>query len=267
MPDPLYRQIADQLRHRIEAGDLKQGMQVPTEDQLMASYHASRNTVRGALKELTTRGLVYTLHGKGTFVAERVSPIVTTLTTDPKTGRGGGEGLVYTAEVAASGRSPSATEPAVGIRKAGPRVGYLLGIAEDAEVISRHEMRYVDDLPWSVQTSFYPRSLSRQAPRLLDTGNISEGTVVYLAECGIFQAGYQDAIEWRAPDESETAYFGLPLDGHVQVVEIRRIAFDQEENRVRLTITVYRADRNRFLINVGNVPASVLYQESAHEDT
>jgi DNA-binding GntR family transcriptional regulator len=84
MPDPLYRQIADQLRHRIEAGDLKQGMQVPTEDQLMASYHASRNTVRGALKELTTRGLVYTLHGKGTFVAERVSPIVTTLTTDPK---------------------------------------------------------------------------------------------------------------------------------------------------------------------------------------
>jgi GntR family transcriptional regulator len=265
MAGPLYRQIANQLRRRIEAGDLREGMQVPTEDQLMASYHASRNTVRGALKELTTRGLVYTLHGKGTFVAERVSPIVTTLTTDPKTGRGGGEGLVYTAEVAASGRSSSADDPAVGIRKAGTVVAHLLRIAEDAEVVSRNERRYVDGLPWSLQTSFYPRNLSRRAPRLLDTGNIAEGTVVYLAECGVQQAGYQDAIEWRAPDQEETAYFDLPADGHVQVVEIRRIAFDQDENRVRLTITVYRADRNRFIINVGNIPATAMYQEAAHQ--
>src|SRR5436190_2423007 len=100
MTGPLYRQIADNLRHRIEMGGLGEGARVPTEDQLMASYHASRNTVRAALKELTTRGLVYTLHGKGTFVSRRVSPIVTTLSSDPKTGSGGGEGLVYTAEVA-----------------------------------------------------------------------------------------------------------------------------------------------------------------------
>lgn len=254
MAGPLYRQIADGLRRGIEAGELKPGMQVPTEDQLMATYHASRNTVRGALKELTTRGLVHTLHGKGTFVSERVSPLVTTLTTDPQTGRGGGEGLVYTAEVAASGRSPSKDNIVVGIRKAGPAIAHFLGISEGAEVIGRHERRYVDGLPWSLQTSFYPRNLSQQAPRLLDTGDILPGTVPYLAECGIHQAGYQDAIEWRAPDEVETGYFDLPADGHVQVVEIRRTAFDQDGNRVRLTVTVYRADRNRFLINVGKVP-------------
>jgi GntR family transcriptional regulator len=254
MAGPLYRQIADKLRRRIEAGELQPGMQVPTEDELMASYHVSRNTVRGALKELTTRGLVYTLHGKGTFVAERISPIVTTLTTDPKTGRGGGEGFVYTTEVSASGRSPSKGEPEVRIRKAGPEVARLLGILADTEIISRHEKRYVDDLPWSLQTSFYPRSLSRRAPRLLDTGDIEEGTVVYLAQFGIRQVGYQDEIGWRAPDEEETAYFDLPADGHVQVAEIRRTAFDQDGNRLRLTITVYRADRNRFVVNVGNVP-------------
>jgi GntR family transcriptional regulator len=93
MAGPLYRQIADQLRHLIESDALKAGMQIPTEDQLMEQYHASRNTVRGALKELTTRGLVYTLHGKGTFVSELLAPIVITLTSDPKTGRGGGAGL------------------------------------------------------------------------------------------------------------------------------------------------------------------------------
>jgi GntR family transcriptional regulator len=94
---------------------------------------------------------------------------------------------------------------------------------------------------------------------LLHTGNIEEGTVAYLTACGIQQAGYQDAIEWRAPDEQEIDYFDLPADGRVQVVEIRRIAFDQNQNRARVTITVYRADRNRFVINVGTVPISELY--------
>jgi len=40
------------------------------------------------------------------------------------------------------------------------------------------------------------------------------------------------------------------------VTQIYRVAFDQHENRVRLTITVYRADRNRFIIIVGDVPTS-----------
>jgi GntR family transcriptional regulator len=256
MAGPLYRQIADDLRRKIESGELGEGMRVPTEDQLMATYHASRNTVRGALKELSTRGLVHTLHGRGTFVAERVRPIVTTLSGDPKTGKGGGEGLVYTAEVAASGRSPSADEPRVEIRKAVPAVAHPLKIPENTEVIVRRQRRYVDGRPWSSQTSYYPRSLSRRAPRLLDTGDLEEGTVAYMAQCGIRQAGYQDAIQWRASDEEETRYFDLPADGHVQVVEIRRIAFDQDNNRVRLTFTVYRADRNQFVINVGDVPIS-----------
>jgi GntR family transcriptional regulator len=251
---PIYRQIADDLRRRIESGDLGEGTRIPTEDQLMAAFHASRNTVRVALRELATRGLVYTLHSKGTFVSERVSPIVTTLTGDPKTGLGGGEGIVYTAEVAASGRSPTTDEPRVELGKADSPVAHLLQIPVGTEIIIRHQNRYVDDRRWSLQTSYYPMSLSQRAPRLLHPGDIKQGTVAYMAELGIQQAGYQDAIEWRAPDEEETAYFGLPADGHVQVVEIRRVAFDPKGNRIRLTTTVYRADRNRFVLNVGAVP-------------
>jgi GntR family transcriptional regulator len=254
MAGPLYRQIADDLRRKIESGELDEGMRLPTEDQFMGSYNASRNTVRAALRELTTRGLVHTFHGKGTFVSKQVKPIVTTLTSDPKTGSGGGEGFVYTAEVAASGRSASTGKPRVEITTASPAIAHSLRIREGSEIISRHQKRYVDGLPWSLQTSYYPRSLSDLAPRLLGTGDIEEGTVAYLAEQGIKQAGYQDALEWRAPNEDETVYFDLPADGHIQVVEIYRVAFDQRGAPVRLTITAYRADRNRFVINVGSVP-------------
>lgn len=256
MAEPRYQEIAWDLRHKINSGVLPQGSRLPTEDELIEEYRASRNTVRSALKELSVRGLVYTLHGKGTFVSEDVPSIVTTLSTDPVTRRGGGEGLVYTAEVARSGRKATTNRLMVGVQKAGPNVATSLRIPEGTDVIFRHEERMVDGLPWSLQTSFYRRSLAERAPRLLDTDDISEGAVAYLRSCGIEQAGYRDAIETRKPDVDETRFFGIPSDGRVEVTEIYRLGFDQDHNRVRLTITVYRADRNRFVFNVGNVPTS-----------
>ena len=255
MAGPLYREIARDLRRKINSGALEQGSRLPTEDELMKQYRASRNTVRGAVRELSIRGLVYTLHGKGTFVTEDVPPIVTTLTTDPATGGGGGEGGVYTAEVAASGRQATTTgPPRVELQKANPAVADSLRIPEGSEVISRHEGRLVDGRPWSLQTSFFPRELADRAPRLLNSDDISEGTVQYLRSCGIEQAGYRDAIEVRKPNQIETEFFGIPSDGRIEMTEIYRVAFDQHHNRVRLTVTVYRADRNRFIIKVGEVP-------------
>jgi GntR family transcriptional regulator len=258
MAVPLYREIAADLRRKINSGKLEQGSRLPTEDELMESYHASRNTVRGAIRELALRGLVDTLHGKGTFVTEYVPPIVTTLTTeDPATGGGGGEGRVYTAEVAASGRvATNSGPPRVEVQKARADVADSLRIPEGSEVISRNEERLVDGRPWSLQTSFYPRSLADRAPRLLSSDDISEGAVHYLRGCGIEQAGYRDAIEVRKPNPKEVEFFGIPSDGRVEVAEIYRVGFDQHHNRVRLTITVYRADRTRFVINVGDVPVN-----------
>ena len=158
--------------------------------------------------------------------------------------------------MAASGRKATTSDLMVGVQKATQAVASSLRIPEGSDVIFRNEKRMVDGLPWSLQTSFYPRSLEDRAPRLLDTDDISEGAVTYLRSRGIEQAGYRDSIEVRKPDPTETEFFGIPSDGRVEVTEIYRITFDQHENRVRLTITVYRADRNRFIINVGDVPIS-----------
>src|SRR5215469_6279722 len=104
MPEPMYRQIAEDLRRKIESGGLEAGSQLPTEFELREQYDASRNTVRDAVKWLITRGLVETRPGQGTFIVEKIDPFVTTITDDPATGRGGGEEGVYVAEVARSRR-------------------------------------------------------------------------------------------------------------------------------------------------------------------
>ena len=73
----------EQLRSEVRAflaGELPPGCQLATETKLRELYRASRNTVRDAIKVLTTRGLVETRPGQGTFVVARINPFVTTLT-------------------------------------------------------------------------------------------------------------------------------------------------------------------------------------------
>jgi GntR family transcriptional regulator len=87
MPDPIYRQIAEDLRRKIESGGLGPGSRLPSELELRERYRASRSTVRDALKWLVIRGLVETRPSQGTFVVEKIDPYVTKLTGDPETGR------------------------------------------------------------------------------------------------------------------------------------------------------------------------------------
>jgi GntR family transcriptional regulator len=254
MTEPLYRQIADDLRNKIESGELVQGSQLATEIEFREQYNASRNTVRDAIKWLTTLGLVETRPGQGTFVVKKVNPFVTTLSGDPESG---GEEGVYLAQVAASGRIPTSSPPKVEIQQATGVVARTLRLDENAQVVSRHQERSLDGTPWSLQTSFYPMSLVTQgATQLLLPTNIEEGAIGYLArERGVKQVGYRDTISVRPPDENEAWFFKLPADGRVSVFEIHRVSFDKNGDRIRLTITVYPADRNRFRIDVGKVPA------------
>lgn len=67
---PMYRQIADALREKISAGELKPGDALPTESILQETYGVSRVTVRQALKCLTDEQIVESIQGSGSYVKE-----------------------------------------------------------------------------------------------------------------------------------------------------------------------------------------------------
>jgi GntR family transcriptional regulator len=256
MAHPVYRRIADDLQQQIESGAIAPGSQLPPEPELRTRYAASRNTVRGAIRWLTNRRLVETRPGEGTFVTQPIDPFITTLSADPETGLGGGEGRAYLSEVAAGGRRPSVSEPQVEVQNARGLVAAELQLEPGSSVVSRHQQRCIDNLPYSMQTSFYPMTLVNSgASRLLAKAEMTEGTVSYLRQqLGVEQAGYRDRIAVRVPDENETAFFRLPEDGRVAVFVTHRTAFDKRRTPFRLTISVFPADRNRFLVLAGTVP-------------
>lgn len=67
---PLARQIAEDLRRRIVAGEFAPGSRLPSEAELCEHYRVSRVTVRTAAKSLESQGLVDIRHGSGMFVVE-----------------------------------------------------------------------------------------------------------------------------------------------------------------------------------------------------
>ncbi|MFA7184749.1 MAG: GntR family transcriptional regulator [Victivallales bacterium] len=69
-PMPKYYQVMELLKKEIDSGKFKRGQALPSNPQLMQKYAVSQNTVRQAIASLVHKGLVYTDHGRGTFVSE-----------------------------------------------------------------------------------------------------------------------------------------------------------------------------------------------------
>jgi GntR family transcriptional regulator len=64
----VFRQLADNLRSQIESGALGPGDPLPSELRLAQEFSISRTTVRQAIAQLRTEGLVSVERPRGTFV-------------------------------------------------------------------------------------------------------------------------------------------------------------------------------------------------------
>jgi GntR family transcriptional regulator len=67
---PFYFQLKRQLVERIASGAWKVGARLPSEPAICEHFGVSRTTVRQALAELESEGLIRKEKGRGTFIAE-----------------------------------------------------------------------------------------------------------------------------------------------------------------------------------------------------
>lgn len=65
--DHAYVQVANDVARRIEAGEIIR--KLPAERSLADEYGVAYATVRHAMETLRERGIIVTIHGRGTFVA------------------------------------------------------------------------------------------------------------------------------------------------------------------------------------------------------
>jgi len=68
-PDPLYEQIAAQIRDQIVGGELEGGTELPSIRGLARELGLSIITIKRAYDDLEAAGFLDSVHGKGTYVA------------------------------------------------------------------------------------------------------------------------------------------------------------------------------------------------------
>ena len=68
---PIYEQIKDGFRKLIISNSLSANEKLPSVRELAASLTINPNTIQRAYRDMENEGYLYTVAGKGTFVAER----------------------------------------------------------------------------------------------------------------------------------------------------------------------------------------------------
>ena len=149
-PLPLYYQLKEVLKQQIQSGHLAPHTAIPSEPELVTSYHVSRATVRQALSELVHEGLLYRQHGKGTFVCEpRVQQTVSELTS-------------LTQEIQRQGKRPGGLLLVSELVRGSVAVREQLSLLDSEQAIRLERIRTADDIPIAYEVDYlpYPRAAS-----------------------------------------------------------------------------------------------------------
>jgi GntR family transcriptional regulator len=69
-PDPMYKQVTDQIKDAVASGDIKPNDRLPSVRELSEALNVSAITIKRAYADLETDGYILTRAGLGSFVAE-----------------------------------------------------------------------------------------------------------------------------------------------------------------------------------------------------
>lgn len=153
-PLSLAEQVAVQIRTLIEEGSFEGG-RLPSEPKLANSLGVSRTTVRQALAELESDGLIVRKHGVGTFVNERVQSIQTRLE----------EVWDFVEMIRLSGHEAAVQHVEMNLGPATPDIAEKLALDPDDEVLTTVNVFYADGEPVIYCVDVLPARLVRRAYR------------------------------------------------------------------------------------------------------
>ncbi len=229
---PLYNQLVELLREKIAT--LSPGDLLPSERELSESYGLSRTTVRLALKELETQGLINRRHGKGTFVSgisrEMVNPL----------------GLYsFTEQTRSTGHNPKTKLLEFGVCPAPAPVAYQMDLRPGDNVYRFRRLRLVDEVPTMLELTYLPAdefaSLTAEDILLRPLSDIMEREY----HKGIRVAEEELYAGTATADESEI----LVIPEGSPVLRLARTTYGEKNGVVEYTHSVARSEQFRYRIS------------------
>ena len=234
MREVRYRAIADELRTRVEHGELAAGALLPSESELSAAYEVSRVTVRKALELLRDEGLIDARQGFGWFVAS--DPVPQTL------------GRLGTIEAQLGELGVGSERRVVAFRfvEAPARVRQVLGVDTVLEV---RRVNLADGQPFARVTVWCPEDVGARLSR----SDVESSPFYELVDAPI--GGATQTIGAAAAGQDDATLLGVPAGS--PVLRCERVTRGVDERPLLVSEHIYPGHRTEFVVELPHVEPSI----------
>ncbi|MCP3032536.1 phosphonate metabolism transcriptional regulator PhnF [Halobacillus sp. A1] len=232
-PLPMYYQIEEDIKQRIEKEEFRPSDMIPSERELSETFDVSRMTVRQALNNLVSEGILYREKGRGTFVAEKKieQPL---------------QGMTsFTEDMKARGMEASSKLLVFEKTTAPYDISRKLNVKEDADVYKIQRIRYADQKPMAIETNYLSAAMFPDLDEQTVLGSLYS-YVEKKKKQPIAKASQM--IEATTADENQAALLDIPVDAAILYIERNSILSDGTPFEV--VKSAYRADRYKFISDI-----------------
>lgn len=222
---PRYQRLEQALKKLIAGAGARPAV-LPGERSLARMTGFSRVTVRRALADLGSLGLVHPKAGSGTFVGERIERSLSRLTG-------------FTEDLRARGLNPRVLFLGRSAAKANAEEAMALSVAPGTPVIRLRRLRYGDDRILALENTVVPQDF------ISDAGLVEESLYEALERLGHPPARALQRLRAVAIDGEAASLMEVP-EGTAGL-EIERRAYVADGRAVEFTRSIYRGDAYDFV--------------------
>ncbi len=231
---PIYHQLKTLIKEQIEDNVWSVDEVIPSERELSESFDISRLTVRQAINDLVSEGVLYRKRGIGTFVAKKkINQVLTKLSS-------------FTSDMEMRGFKPGAKVLDKCVVPSSKKIATIFNIEEGEKVAKLFRLRLADDEPMALEKSFLP--VEKVGPIL---GESLENKSLYkelIEKCNLNLVRAIQTIEISYADKDEAEL--LNIESGTPVLLIERTTFSDKDIPLEYVQSLYRADRYKFSIEM-----------------
>jgi len=232
MSMPIHARLADELRGRIERGELVPGAALPSEARLCEEFGASRGTIRSALAALRREGLIEGGQGRSPVVSGAVAsqPFESLLS--------------FTAWAEQLGRRPGQRTIEVARRAVSGLAAHELALEPGTLGVDILRVRLLDGEPVMVERATFVEPVGRL---LFDFDTDSGSIYAHLTAEGVDLRSARHTFDAVPACELDSELLGVPLVA--PLLRERRRAISADGTPLEYGDDRYRPDRVTFTID------------------
>jgi GntR family transcriptional regulator len=210
------------------------GQSLPIEPELEKRFGVSRVTVRRALEELESDGLIIRKQGRGTFVREpKIAQELTRL-------------ISWGETIRQSGLEPQTVSSEMELVEPTQDMCATLGITSGTKLVRIRRLRYASGEPICIMTNYLPQGL---IPGLEDSGLIQDSIYESMAHHNLKPVRAFDKVEARMATTWEAGQLQVPAD--FPLLEVTRLVYDASGKPLYLAVITNRSDKYVYTVHFG----------------